>query len=565
MADFQQFHTTTHPIVELEDDWNNLLDHGLVKAASYIVRKNGSYYEAINGETGLISYGGEDNAGGATGTVATDVWQACVDVLTGGGLILGKENTTFPITSIVLDDDVSIAGLGWNTVFSTTSALPAFRGGIFNWGAGGAYTSGGVNRATLSNFKILGDGTDKQCGIILGGSDDCRISNVYCEGLGETQVTGAFNTDHDGLGIGIEDDCYRNTVENCYVKDCGTTGFQIGKSADTADWAMYNTLLNCHAEGNGIGGGYGFHLVHGAKFNNVIGGSAVSNTPTGEGFAVLLESIGGTNPDIIGNTIKDMKLITNGANVTAFGNGGLALMRVAGDCDQNHITKCHFDYNGAAAVGHNLWIGANCDENYVIGNITIRKQNADYAVEGTGNTVKHNTILSIWHDGTDTKFHVLPIQFTAGGDVDGTARWNEFTPTTASPKGWKVDDAADFATALGQLPPELQHIVCFKIWAVALGAPVGSPGEMRVSINMNAGAKNLAYTTEPVALAAFNGEDTDYVANDVVHWLVDSTDDADIASMVGGMSLELEVVYNAAVGDDGATNAVFRNVEIHYV
>ena len=167
--------------------------------------------------------------------------------------------------------------------------------------------------------------------------------------------------------------------------------------------------------------------------------------------------------------------------------------------------------------------------------------------------------------GTGTKLATKTFSFIAGGDVDGTALWANYVSATASAKGWEVDDAADWAEALGQLPLELQQIVRFKIWAVALGAPIGGGGQMHLEINMNAGASNLAYTTEPVALANFDGEEADYVATDVVHWVVDSGDDADIGSMVGGMSIEIEVIYEVGAAPDGATNAVFRTVEIEYV
>ena len=128
-----------------------------------------------------------------------------------------------------------------------------------------------------------------------------------------------------------------------------------------------------------------------------------------------------------------------------------------------------------------------------------------------------------------------------------------------------MDDAADFTTTLIQLPTNLSEIVRFKIWGVALGAPINAGGQMHLTINVNAGASNLAYITEPVVLADFDGNEADYVDTDVVSWSIDSGDDADIGSMVGGMSVELEAVYNAGADPDGATNVVLRNVEVEYV
>jgi len=99
MADFQQWDMTTHPIIRLEDDWNNLLAHGLEKPTTFIVRKNGSYYEAINGATGVISYGGADNAGATDGTNEDDVQQAAIDATTtDGGVVYIKDRDLGTVT-----------------------------------------------------------------------------------------------------------------------------------------------------------------------------------------------------------------------------------------------------------------------------------------------------------------------------------------------------------------------------------------------------------------------------------------------------------------------------------
>jgi hypothetical protein len=49
MTEFTSYNAGSHPLVKVNDDWNSLLDHGLEKTASYIIRKNGVYYEAIQG------------------------------------------------------------------------------------------------------------------------------------------------------------------------------------------------------------------------------------------------------------------------------------------------------------------------------------------------------------------------------------------------------------------------------------------------------------------------------------------------------------------------------------
>jgi len=78
MSEFQKW-TSQHRTIRASRDWNALLDHGLEKPASYIIRKNGSYYEAINGSTGKIDYGGANNAGGVSGSDAVAVIQNAID------------------------------------------------------------------------------------------------------------------------------------------------------------------------------------------------------------------------------------------------------------------------------------------------------------------------------------------------------------------------------------------------------------------------------------------------------------------------------------------------------
>jgi hypothetical protein len=94
-----------------EYDWNGLLDHSLEKCASFIIRKNGSYIEAVNGSTGKIDYGGSGNAGGASGDNAAAVIQAAIDALSSGGKIFVKgimsidSDVTINKPSIILESD----------------------------------------------------------------------------------------------------------------------------------------------------------------------------------------------------------------------------------------------------------------------------------------------------------------------------------------------------------------------------------------------------------------------------------------------------------------------------
>jgi len=120
---------------------NALLDHGLEKAASYIIRKNGGYYEAIKGGTssgaGMITYGGSGNAGGATGTDASAVIQAALDAVTSGGIVHLKQ-ATYPITTILsMDSETTLEGEGKGTLLQ----LGADLGSIIRLYTGASYST----------------------------------------------------------------------------------------------------------------------------------------------------------------------------------------------------------------------------------------------------------------------------------------------------------------------------------------------------------------------------------------------------------------------------------------
>jgi hypothetical protein len=74
---------------------------------SFIVRKNGSYYEVIS-ETGQLAYGGSEDAGDISGTNFHDVMQAGVDAVeaAGGGRISLTQD------EFEIDDHVEITGGG---------------------------------------------------------------------------------------------------------------------------------------------------------------------------------------------------------------------------------------------------------------------------------------------------------------------------------------------------------------------------------------------------------------------------------------------------------------------
>lgn len=380
---------------------------------------------------------------------------------------------------------------------------------------------------------------------------------IVVDNVGEGGAqSGIEITNGDGLPIIISG----NTMSNY-----GTHGIHIP--------GMNNVIIsNNGCFGNGING----ILLDGSSDNVLTGNTCSGNTLNG----IVLDTLSHGNA-ITGNRCQENTRaginLDESDNNSLTGNICLQNVRYGINLSQSSNNSlvgniCNENDSGDTGTYDGIRIFQS-DDNLVMENICNNNDRYGiniFDVTSERNWVKNNqlqgnTAGAFFDGGTDTKLATKTFSFIAGGDIDGTALWANYVSATASAKGWEVDDAADWAAALSQLPLELQQIVRFKIWAVALGAPIGAGGQMHLEIMMNAGADNLAFNTEPVALANFDGVTTDYVADDVVHWSVDSGDDADIGSMVGGMSIEVKVIYETGADPDGATNAVFRSVEIEYV
>jgi hypothetical protein len=225
MADFQAWSSDTHPIVKLEDDWNNLLKHGLEKAATFVVRINGSYYEAISGYSstagGTIIYGGEDNANGISGTDAHAVLQNCATACDVDGGVIFVKRGTYPLDDFLkLGDNTVLCGEGAKTILQASSIPVDLEYGVLT---NNDHTNGNFDIAVM-NLAVDGN-SEVTNGIRFEGT---ATSSKYCE---------------------------RVTFQNLYIKDCGYHGYEI----HSGRYCYVNNIVsnNC---GTAVG------LYHNAKF-----------------------------------------------------------------------------------------------------------------------------------------------------------------------------------------------------------------------------------------------------------------------------------------------------------
>ena len=245
MVDFQPYDATSHPIVKLIEDWNNLLDHGLEKQATYIVRINGSYYEAIKGGTstgaGTIAYGGEDNAGAVDGTNAAAVIQAALDAVesAGGGSLYLSAGDYDIRNKCTVGSRTMIQGVGDATRLHQNDNLDyIFETKVdqINW------------RNVFANFSVDGKKASRTSGtaIHLQSAQHAEVYGISIEDMKEHGIVLSGTLTNQTLG------CF---LHHNYMRDCESHFVESGDEA-------YDLL----AQANIIGGtdrpiGNAFELV----------------------------------------------------------------------------------------------------------------------------------------------------------------------------------------------------------------------------------------------------------------------------------------------------------------
>jgi len=275
MSEFQRW-SSEHRTIRASRDWNALLDHGLEKPVSYIIRKNGNYIEAINGSTGKIDYGGQNNAGGISGTNAIAVIESSLNNLTSGRTWLEKivlkgdfiisDSIVVPSYTIleVQGKITAMDGLNKSLIVNSdqtngNSNIVILNGVIDGNSAGQSATSHGIHFVKVSDYLIEAI-TITDCysyGAMIG---TCKgeIRNSYFvyntqRGItfnrGRNIIRGcevAYTTTNDGIyiGTGASDDHTIVTVKDCYVHDNGRDGIAISGGYIYDCKIIHNWVIN---------------------------------------------------------------------------------------------------------------------------------------------------------------------------------------------------------------------------------------------------------------------------------------------------------------------------------
>jgi hypothetical protein len=229
---------------------------------SYLIRKNGGVYEAIDSTANLV-FGGSDDANGVDGTNFADVVQACANALAASsGLIIFKDGTYLTETEITIPDKVALWG---ETHYGTIIKANAVINSIFSFRA--------VPQVELARMSLDGDGKAHYC--VDAGQDTNYARETWFYQLDAK----------DAVDTNIN--CYNREV--CTMNFVHTYGAQTGIDArsgsGTLDWTNVNvinaSLRGAYLGGNKIcwnmGGGGGTSRYH-IQLGGAVGSLSIQNT-----------------------------------------------------------------------------------------------------------------------------------------------------------------------------------------------------------------------------------------------------------------------------------------------
>jgi hypothetical protein len=253
----------------MEDDYNNILDHAFEKTAAYLIRKNGSYYEAIKGGTssaaGTVVYGGSQSLGTVDGTDCEAVVEAAINAAAGGHIHICGADYVITDEIDVGQSNTWISGDGRDTKFTQTTAdKMGFKlttktnvrlSDLYLYGTG-ADTGSGIYALTTSTGLMLDRVVCENWGyhgLHIVSSDYPRVSSCNFDSnirngiLLDTVDHGTFRANHvlTNTRHGVElDDCtlnkmmYNTIVGNDSADAATYDGLYIGHSGDSSDYNL---------------------------------------------------------------------------------------------------------------------------------------------------------------------------------------------------------------------------------------------------------------------------------------------------------------------------------------
>jgi parallel beta-helix repeat protein len=361
-----------------------------ISSASYIIDKNGSTINAINGATSAIDY---------TGTDAKTVINAAIVALNaiGGGTVFIKAGTFTITNTIDLKSNVNIIGEGYNTLLQVTDTSltsPTLR-------VAGTDANNHITDVILENFRVKSVGSSyfgalgqNPRGIYIRLATRVKVQNLWVENTVSSSMTLDECTDCIAIGCYFNDTGYNcigvgeENVVNCRIIGCSMYGALAG-----AGIASNSTQGGCVFIGNAVDGCY--NGIYAQDYNSAqVIGTIISNNIikncTNRGIVVN----SATNINISGNYIYNCldagiglvkgyspttdSIVIEGNVVSGNKYQGIIVDTCYGVSVSNNICKTTVFSSGNNGAGIYIKNSNACS---LIGNISHDNQGSGFTIE----------------------------------------------------------------------------------------------------------------------------------------------------------------------------------------
>lgn len=514
--------------------------HQITVAASVTVFSDGGLYHGVDWENGVHV---ASNASLRTAVASVQTYLAG---LGGGSVFLSLIGThVFAPTLVVTVNGISFFGLGKSTVLQVNGAAPAWLIQV------------DADDVTFQNLAFHGNKA-------------AYVSPGFIHGIGvmndsvRTLIIGCYfhdfhNTNDHAIGVQTGSVATDVVVANCHFRDCDSytvvfasaTGHCIAIGCTVVDSGgfeiaigSYNFAVGCSFRGYVAGSSnviiYGLNFVIGCSFEGT------------NNFAIVgTVGVPVNNCAIIGCTFS--LCIGQAILVGEYANDALISNNVITASVGAQIgVYAYSNVNRVTIIGNriNCVTGVCCRDATTVDTIMF-----DNNFNGCANPVIFGAA------GPTIIVPTLVLPFIEGGNAAGI-QVAQFIHADASPKGWEIDAANEWAITYGQLPRKVERILLIKVWAVGLAAP-GANNQMLLDFLWYAGGSGESIGLNGEEYVNEESDQTNFGVNDVISWTFMGTWSID--QLRGGDNIGMKAKYNAASAPDIATDAVFRCVEIMYV
>jgi len=505
--------------------------------------------------------------------------QAAIDYvgLLGGGEVYAKGTYQITVAVDVDYDVVFLRGSGWNTVLNVQAGVTP---GIHIFGTAGTHIEG----VFLRDFKLYMP------------YDDTWETGVLIEYAEKTWCHNLEVTHSKGYGIYVHNDSEFCVFENLYVHDNTRSGLLINDGTS-------HRVVGCHLIYNGTNG---LFIGGSSTHIGVVGNNLSFNG--GGGLYIATGDAQVTGNDISNNHAYGIRHISGAGCIT--GNvisrngsidgitkpGGQAI--VLDNCMHMAITgnQINHTYYGTNFLGEGIYLTNGCEDIEISGNqiwslpvdvgagvdgIFIEDSidisivgNEISTVTGYGVNVSNagcirvqvkenklvNCVVGCINDaGTGTMLDAIKGEFNQYG---GGSAGRVAPVINTSPGGIDVDANDEFVDARIPLGSDVQQVVRIVIWAYA---QVDEADRMRLRIVAHGATDNEAWSGNPIDVANHPSESLNFSNLDVIYWIIDATDDAQIGTLAANDYIELLACGEVAGNGDCATDALFGGYEIQIV